>query len=88
VFTPALFGAVLTTEQLGTAIGNIASHELGHLLGLHHVADPTDIMDTTGAPPTLYADQAFLDSILFDAIFPIGTQDSWLLLLEIIGLAP
>ena len=87
-FTPSLFGLRLTADQLGVAIGNVASHELGHLLGLHHVANVHDIMDTTGNSRTLLADQRFLDSPLHSTIFPIGTQDSWLLLLETLGWAP
>ena len=87
-FTPAIFGRVLTAQELGTAIGNVASHELGHLLGLNHTADVNDLMDTTGAATTLLRDQEFLDAPLDSSIFPIGTQDSLLLLVETLGTAP
>lgn len=87
-FTPSLFGRTLSTYQLGVAIGNVASHELGHLLGLNHVAGISDIMDTTGDSLSLLIDQEFIESPLDDTIFPMGTQDGWLLLLETLGLAP
>ncbi len=84
-FRPSNFGRVLTSEELGTAIGNVASHEIGHLLGLNHVSDTTDLMDSTGSPLTFAVDQEFLNSPLEESIFPIGFQDAWLLLTELLG---
>ncbi len=88
LFTPSRFGRVLSSAELGTAIGNVATHEMGHLLGLRHVANIYDLMDTTGSSGTLLLDQDWLDSPLDETIFPIGTQDSLLLLLETIGWLP
>jgi len=84
-FTPDYFGRVLTATELGTAIGNVAVHEIGHLLGLNEVVNIHDPMDNTGGPDTLLALQQFQTSPLEDIIFPIGLQDSPLLLLETIG---
>ncbi len=61
---------------------------MGHLLGLHHVANINDLMDTTGNSGTFLLDQEWLDSPLDQTVFPIGTQDGLLLLLETIGWLP
>lgn len=84
MFTPTIFGRVLTAEELGIAIGTIASHEIGHLLGLSHVANVNDLMDTTGGPNTFF-NQEFGTSPLHASIFPIGAQDGVQLLLDTLG---
>jgi hypothetical protein len=85
MFTPGRFGRTLSASELGTAIGNVASHEFGHLLGLNHVDNVFDLMDTTGGANTFLFDQNFVDSPLDPTIFGIGTQDSMMLLLETLG---
>lgn len=86
-FGPETFGELLTVQELGTAIGNVASHEIGHLLGLVHVVDPTALMDRDSPADTLLDDQAFIEAPLSPTVFPIGSQDSMLLLSEILGLS-
>jgi hypothetical protein len=61
---------------IGTAIGNVAAHEAGHLLGLNHVADVTALMDSTGTASTLLAIQLFKTAPLTEAVFPIGMQNA------------
>ena len=70
----------LTHEQIAQMIANIASHELGHLLGLYHTMNPHDIMDTVGSAFDLSEDQSFLTSALHGSVFPSGTQNPHLLL--------
>ena len=70
---------------IGVAIGNVAAHEIGHLLGLEHTADVTDLMDTTGRAGTLLGDQSFKAAPLDSSIFPVGTQDGWQLLSQELG---
>ncbi|MBK8267589.1 MAG: matrixin family metalloprotease [Planctomycetes bacterium] len=60
---------------IGVAIGNVAAHEAGHLLGLHHVADISALMDNTGSASTLLADQDFKTAPLSPSIFPLGNQN-------------
>ena len=84
MFTPSRFG-VLTANQLGTAIGNIASHELGHLLGLNHVDNIRDFMDTNGDTSSLLVQMGTDYSPLDSTVSPLGTQDDFLLLLETLG---
>lgn len=74
------FATQPTVEGVGIAIGNVAAHEAGHLLGLNHVADITDLMDNTGTASTLLADQEFKTAPLSPSVFPIGQQNGPLML--------
>ncbi len=77
-----------TLQQMAVAIANVASHESGHLLGLEHTQQWTDLMDTTSPAQSLLVMQAFETAPLYDGIFPIGWQDSPLLLNEAVGPSP
>jgi hypothetical protein len=84
-FTPSVFIGVPTATELGTAIGNVGSHEAGHLLGLNHTDDDLDLMDDQSPADAFLEDQEFMEAPLSTDIMPIGTQDGVLLLDEIVG---
>lgn len=79
VFTDGFRGAfshVPTLEEMATAIGNTAAHEIGHLIGLVHTRDCTGLMDTTCSNDALLAHQIFKLSPLDTSVFPFGLQDA------------
>lgn len=78
----------LTLDEMALMVANVASHELGHLLGLYHTQAPDDLMDTTGTAWDLAEDQAFLRAELETSVFPVGMEDSPRLLEQTLGPAP
>ncbi len=76
----------LTPEEMGVMVGNVASHELGHLLGLYHTRNPTDVMDTTGTAWDLAGEQRFDRAELDPSVFPVGMENSPMLLGDTVGL--
>ena len=75
-----------SVAQLAVAIGNVASHEAGHLLGLNHVDNDDALMDDRSPADFLLLDQEFMEAALSTDIMRIGSQDSRLLLEETVGL--
>lgn len=56
-------------------LANVASHEVGHLLGLRHTADPEDLMDVTATARQMLMDQWFKPGNLHVSVLPAGVQD-------------
>lgn len=80
-----VFSFTPTVAEMGLAIGNIVSHEAGHLLGLFHVSDDTALMDDASPADAFVSDQDFKRAPLSGDVVDLGSQDALALLLEIVG---
>lgn len=92
IFSTAIGRFVDTTATAtGLAIGNVAGHELGHMLGLRHTDSPTDLMNISPdvTSPTLAFERAKVAaSEQYGGLPVIGIQDAPMLLEDTVGLAP
>jgi hypothetical protein len=60
---------------ISQALANTASHEIGHLVGLRHTENDSDIMDITATARRMLSDQWFRNAPLHPAVLSIGWQD-------------
>ncbi|HOW73006.1 MAG TPA: VCBS repeat-containing protein [Phycisphaerae bacterium] len=93
-FTLDLFTSPPHATGLGSAMGNVASHEIAHLLGLSHVVDSggTDLMSALEIPDRFLTDLRFRDNAsLAWTLFPVPniwlSQDAGVMLTETVGRA-
>jgi len=74
-----------SVSQMGQAVANVASHEIGHLLGMIHTNDPAGLMDVTASLSELLRNQRFDLSPIYAAVFPLGYQDAVQYLFDTVG---
>ena len=74
-----------SVSQMSDALANVASHEIGHLLGLVHTSDSLGIMDVTASLKQMLVPQHFRRSPVHEDVFPLGWEDEVQSLLDSVG---
>ncbi len=99
-FKPEVFRRPPHPGELGLVIGNVAAHEVGHLLGLVHVRSGVDVLMQFVNPAVFLEDRRFgrgrLEPDVFQMVSPtyegrkffLGDQNAEQLLREILGAFP
>lgn len=80
IFAGSLASDVSSTSRFPQLAANVITHETGHLLGLVHTNDDTELMDLSTPADLLELDQDFHRAPLAAQEFPIGWEDTWELL--------
>ncbi len=84
-FDASLFSGTPLADEIGLAIGNVAAHETGHLLGLLHVSGNSSLMNFASAATFQNVFLEFTSTSFDDSVFPIGFHYSPMLLSETVG---
>lgn len=74
-----------SVSEIAQSMANVASHEIGHLLGLNHTQDPLGVMDITATAYQLLQDEAIRRSPLNASVFSTGFQNGVSLLVATVG---
>ena len=77
----------LTPEDEARMVANVASHELGHLLGLYHSRGTGQLMDDSSSAWDLVGELKLERAPLAESVFPFGMEDCARVLAEGVGRA-
>jgi hypothetical protein len=77
----------LSPEEMGRMVGNVASHELGHLLGLFHTRGADQLMDDSRSAWDLVGVSKLARAPLAETVFPMGMEDPGAVLTRLVGRA-
>jgi len=75
----------LTPGEMGRMLGTVASHELGHLLGLYHTCGTANLMDSSRTAWDLVGPSDFGAAPLAQSVFVLGQEDADALLAQTVG---